>query len=200
MKNLGNTLVCVVDSLKNTVGCFMLFFSTFLNGVVINCELASLPQKLCCVWSATRDFKQRKFNYSLNNCYVVNLQINNKASHVVLLILLAGDAVTNPGPWSSPPSNQTVKCLSVNARSLTSLHRPNNSDESWSNMEHLQKLVYSEDSDIVCVNETRLNDGICDLEILHSGYTIFRNDRNSRGGGVLLAVKTSSFKSLREVL
>ena len=34
---------------------------------------------------------------------------------------------------------------------------------------------------------------------MNSGYTIYRKDRESRGGGVLLAVKTDSFKSVREV-
>jgi hypothetical protein len=33
------------------------------------------------------------------------------------------------------------------------------------------------------------------LKTLHSGYDISRNDRESRGGGVLLAIKISSFKS-----
>jgi hypothetical protein len=68
-------------------------------------------------------------------------------------------------------------------------------------MERFQNLVYTEDSDIVCVNETWLREdtGPDNLEILHSGYTIFRKDRKSRGGGVLLAVKSSSFKSVREI-
>jgi exonuclease III len=66
-------------------------------------------------------------------------------------------------------------------------------------MELFQDLVYSEDSDIIFVNETWLKKDICDLEILHSGYSIFRNDRKTRGGGVLLGVKTSSFKSVHEI-
>jgi exonuclease III len=66
-------------------------------------------------------------------------------------------------------------------------------------MELVQNLVYSEDSDIIFVNETWLKKDICDLEILHSGYSIFRNDRKTRGGGVPLGVKTSSFKSVHEI-
>ena len=96
------------------------------------------------------------------------------------------------GPRTSSTSNRTVKCISLNARSLTSLHRTNNSEGKRSNMELFQNLVYSEDSDIIFVNETWLKKDICDLEILHSGYSIFRNDRKTRGGGVLLGVKTSS--------
>ena len=67
-------------------------------------------------------------------------------------------------------------------------------------MELFQNLVDSEDSDITFVNETWLKKRICDLEILHSGNTIFRKDRTMRvGGSVLLGVRTSSFKSVREV-
>ena len=36
-------------------------------------------------------------------------------------------------------------------------------------------------------------------EILHSGFTIFRRDRPVRGGGgVLIAIKTASFKAVKE--
>jgi hypothetical protein len=51
---------------------------------------------------------------------------------------------TNPGPCSSSTSNRTVKCLSLNAWSLTSLHRTNNSEGKRSNMELVQNLVCSE--------------------------------------------------------
>ena len=163
-------------------------------------ELAILPDKLCCIWTATRNLKQRKLNYPLNYQYGIDLQIDRKLFHVVLLILLAGDVATNPGPLSSASKTRIVNCLSLNTRSLTSLHRTNTSEaEICSNMELFQNLVYSEDSDIIFVNETWLRKDICNLEILHSGYTIFRKDRTTRGGGVLLGVRTSSFKSVREV-
>ena len=48
-------------------------------------------------------------------------------------------------------------------------------------------------------NETWLNQNISNSEILHSGFTIFRRDRSDRGGGgVLLAIKTDSFKVVKE--
>ena len=65
-------------------------------------------------------------------------------------------------------------------------------------LQRFQGLVYSEDLDIVCVNETWLNDAIVDSEILHDGYTIFRNDRkHNRAGGLLIAIKSVGFKSVR---
>ena len=59
--------------------------------------------------------------------------------------------------------------------------------------------MYAENSDVICVNEAWLNQNISNSVILHSGFTIFRRDRSDRGGdGVLIAVKTASFKAVKE--
>jgi len=52
-----------------------------------------------------------------------------------------------------------------------------------------QTLIYSHDFDFIAITETWLSDNIFDNEILPTNYTIYRNDRGSRGGGVLLAVR-----------
>ena len=54
-----------------------------------------------------------------------------------------------------------------------------------------QSFVYFNPLDIYCITETWLSDVIFDNEILSSGYNIFRKDRGSRGGSVLLAVADS---------
>ena len=44
-----------------------------------------------------------------------------------------------------------------------------------------------------------VNQNISNSKILHSGFTIFRRDRSDRGGGgVLIAIKTASFKAVKE--
>ena len=59
--------------------------------------------------------------------------------------------------------------------------------------------MHAENSDVICVNETWLNQNISNSEILHSGFTIFRRDRSDRGGGrVLIAIKTAYFKAVKE--
>ena len=171
--------------------------------ILISSELVSLPEKLCYVWVSTCDVVLRKYNLPCKNQYHygLNLQINCKISHDFMLLLLAGDIATNPGPHKHiNRENQSVKCLALNARSLMSSHKINIGNKMTdSNIERFQNLVYSEDPDIVCVNETWLNKDIKNLEILHSGYDIFRKDRGSCGGGVLLAIKISSFKSVQEI-
>lgn len=47
--------------------------------------------------------------------------------------------------------------------------------------------------DIICLNETRLNNDILDAELGFTNFNLYRDDRNltygkSRGGGVLIAV------------
>ena len=59
--------------------------------------------------------------------------------------------------------------------------------------------MYAEKSDVICVNETLLNQNINNSEMLPSVFTIFSRDRSDRGGGgVLIAMKTASFKAVKE--
>ena len=67
------------------------------------------------------------------------------------------------------------------------------------NLSRFQELVQSEQADVVWVTETWLTSFVENKEILPSGYVIYRRDRGSRAGGVLLAVKANSFSSCREI-
>ncbi|CAB4032671.1 Hypothetical predicted protein, partial [Paramuricea clavata] len=89
-----------------------------------------------------------------------------------------------------------TKCL-VNARSLLSVHKKDG--KQTCHLSNFQDLVYSEEADLVWVTETWLRDDIESSEILPWGYTIYRNDRKSHAGGVLLAVKSCSFSTSREI-
>ena len=45
----------------------------------------------------------------------------------------------------------------------------------------------------------QVNENISNSEMLHSGFTIFMRDRYDRGGGgVLIAIKTATFKAVKE--
>ena len=59
-----------------------------------------------------------------------------------------------------------------------------------------QAFVYSTNYSIICVSETWLSNHIFDNEILPNGCTIYRKDRCSRGGGVLIAIKDDFTSSL----
>ena len=52
-----------------------------------------------------------------------------------------------------------------------------------------QSYIYSTNFNLIAITETWLSNNILDGEVLPTNYTIYRCDRVSKGGGVLLAVK-----------
>ena len=66
-----------------------------------------------------------------------------------------------------------------------------NSRSLVSKLSNFQSYVYSTPYSIYCITETWLSNSIFDSEILPHEYTIYRKDRGSRGGGVLIAVSES---------
>ena len=72
--------------------------------ILISSELAILPDKMCF-----------KFALPDKHRYGLEFQICRQCSHVVLLILLAGDIATNPGPTagSKPTENSSFLGLNV---------------------------------------------------------------------------------------
>ena len=120
-------------------------------------------------------------------------------SDVTFRLLMSGDINPYPGPVSASTADK-INCLVMNARSLKSFHKDGATNwQSVCNLHRFQGLVYAENSDVICVNETWLNQNISNSEILHSGFKIFRRDRSDRGGGgVLIAIKTASFKAVKE--
>ena len=85
---------------------------------------------------------------------------------------------------------------------LKSLHKTA-TGRSISNIHCFQDLVYGDDIDVICVNETWLNGNISSLELLSDNFTIYRKDRTAQragggGGGGLIAVRNDSFKSVKQ--
>jgi len=56
-------------------------------------------------------------------------------------------------------------------------------------LQEFQSLIYTNSCDIIAITKTWLSDHIYDNEVVPSDYVLFRKDRPSRGGGVLLAIK-----------
>ena len=85
---------------------------------------------------------------------------------------MSGDINPNPGPVSASTAGK-INCLVMNARSLKRYHK--DSTTNWQSVCNLHRLI------------------------LHAGFTTFRRDRSDRGGGgVLIAIKTSPFKAVKE--
>ena len=128
---------------------------------------------------------------------------NSSSGFITGLLLLCGDIISPPGPTitkrtQSGGSSDPLKGLVFNARSMKSQHRVGTSRVN--NLDQIQDLVCSEHADIVLISETWLNGDILEQELFPlSDFIIYRKDRkHPNGGGVLIAAKASSFKSMRE--
>ena len=161
----------------------------------ISPELVSISNRLCCLWSSTRDNTLRKSTFPLmpNHRYGLQPNIANSNLHLLLCILLAGDIATNPGPAQSrrTPDNNCLEVLHLNARSVKSFVSTDNMIPARKvcKITLLQDLVHGSNYEVICIRETWLNNTITDPEPL-PGFNIFRQDRTGKiGGGVLIAVK-----------
>ena len=89
-------------------------------------------------------------------------------SDTTFRLLMSGDINLNPGPVSAATAVK-INCLVMNARSLKSYHKDSTTNwQSVCNLHRFQGLVYAENSDVICVNETWLNQNINTSEILLS--------------------------------
>ena len=87
------------------------------------------------------------------------------------ILLLSGDIEVNPGSMT----DNVLDILHLNVRSIRN------------KIAHLNTLVH--DFDILCFTETHLDSNVCNENLLLDGFhTIFRKDRNSFGGGVMIYI------------
>ena len=75
-------------------------------------------------------------------------------------------------------SHTSLQCMMLNARSIVSKRLD------------LFAILEAEQPDVLAVTETFLSAEILDSEITSGDYNIFRVDRNRRGGGVMVYVKS----------
>ena len=52
---------------------------------------------------------------------------------------------------------------------------------------------------MIFANDTGLFNNVHNVEILHSEYTILRNDREGHGGSVMLGIRAGLFKTIHEI-
>ena len=64
-------------------------------------------------------------------------------------------------------------------------------------IDEMRILLESKSTDILLINESKIDDTVLDNEIHISGYNIIRNDRNRNGGGVIMYLKEGLQSVLR---
>lgn len=98
-----------------------------------------------------------------------------------LVLILSGDIETNPGPTNE----SVVDIIHLNVRSIRN------------KIDSLNAIV--SDFDIACFTETHLDHKISNNDILLDGFDIvFRKDRNSYGGGVIIYT-SNNIRSRRRI-
>lgn len=120
----------------------------------------------------------------INKTFVENITYLHFWFQVLFLQhMISGDIEANPGPTDG--QIHTLDIFHLNIRSIR--HK----------IQSLETFV--SDFDILCFTETHLDSKVCDSDILLYGYgTIFRRDRNSHGGGILICVP-STIKASRRI-
>ena len=61
------------------------------------------------------------------------------------------------------------------------------------NIDQFRYFLKDKQFDIICLNETLLDDTINDHEVNITGYQILRNDRNRNGGGLAVSVRNTIY-------
>ncbi len=102
---------------------------------------------------------------------------------VLLLQKLSNDIHPNPGP---------IKLCQANVQSLMALPKDKLSGTRPPKLLELENLVYSESIDILCLSESWLSNEHTKKDIAISNMPqIFRRDRGTRGGGVIIYARES---------
>lgn len=105
-----------------------------------------------------------------------SLVINYFFQVMFMLLFLSGDIETNPGPCTG--TQYTLDIFHLNIRSIRN------------KLDGLLSLV--SDFDVLCFTESHLNSSILDRDLFIDGFnTIFRKDRNSFGGGIIVYISNS---------
>ena len=117
-------------------------------------------------------------HYDYNVQKIQSMQtINYTLQHSTVTTNLHGSFPYQTIRHSSKNNADTIITCCFNSRSLVS------------KLSTFQSFVFSTGYDQICVTETWLSDHIFDQEIMPSQYSIYCNDRTTRGGGVMIAIK-----------
>ena len=106
----------------------------------------------------------------------------NLHSCISSLLAIAGDIHPNPGPQNITFCHSNIRDLVVRTAS----------DPNYKVDEIYSTLAIDQSFDFICLTETHLDDDIitADIPIPNSEYSIYRRDRNARGGGVCILATT----------
>ena len=115
-------------------------------------ELLPISERLCFLWTSTRDNVLRKYDIPLKSThrYGIQCDIKNNKLHLFICILLAGNIATNPGPSIIPNTN--VCLLNSN---MTDMVMPFNCRSLLPKVDELRAAMKSVKPSFIATTETR---------------------------------------------
>lgn len=107
-------------------------------------------------------------------------------SIIYFLLILCGDIHPNPGP--NVKHNKSLSIVHINARSLL----PITASNPHFKLDEIQTILNLQHKfEIIAVSETWLKNSTSDTDVNLPGYNLYRNDRNTAGGGVAIYISDS---------
>ncbi len=151
--------------------CFKLYPFIFIYVDFIRCALTK-EENYC-------------INYSLHvgptvRNYVISKSARRK-SLIVLMLLISGNVLPNPGPYNRCVPIYTTPTELRSRSGLVLIHV--NVRNLLPKLDMVNIWARNTNADVIIISESWLNKTILDKEISITGYNVFRADRPKRGGG-----------------
>ena len=173
---------------KYTVGPFISILFEKIDIALLWFLLPSWTPKLTNQTKPTRNLHPNKHDnnhtiYIKRTCRSTTYKILNTIT-IILLIILAGDVETNPGPTQFETNSKPMSIIHINTNRIR--------------YKIPQIQLRTKDIDIVTISESWLNPTIRDSEIRLPGFhDPIRKDRDTKGGGVAVYVRENLFLKQR---
>ena len=105
-----------------------------------------------------------------------------------MALLLSGDINLNPGPVARHQLNDP-KFEVFNNKGLHLIHL--NVNSLLPKIDELRNIAKCSNAAVIGITETKLDNTVYDSEVTIDGYSIVRNDRNRKGGGVACYIRSN---------
>ena len=144
-------------------------------------------------------YKINKFSTNMYFKVLTISKIKWKSNHLYLkmTLLLSGDIKLNPGLVTRHQLNNP-KFEAFNNKGLHLIHL--NVNSLLPKIDELHNIAKCSNAAVIGITETKLDNTVYDSEVTIDGYSIVRNDRNRKGGGVACYIRSNICYSRRTCL
>ena len=135
-------------------------------------------------------YKINEFSTSMHFKLLTISKMKCKRNHLYLkmALLLSGDINLNPGPVARHQLNDP-KFEVFNNKGLHLIHL--NVNSLLPKIDELHNIAKCSNAAVIGITETKLDNTVYDSEVTIDGYSIVRNDRNRKGGGVACYIRSN---------